>query len=156
MIVKYFIVLLQRMGVTLVLVGCEYRRLELALLRYVCEPTEPLPATALCCDVKRRVPCQLKNKDLDSDPYTCRQLGCCFDAGDGHRPSYGGGRRRRRPRRRGPYGNMYGYGYGGWQPQDQPRCFRPRRSKQRTSPIIPICNCRSGWNRIWILKFRFG
>jgi len=143
------------MGITLALAGCEYRRLELALLRYVCEPTEPLPATALCCDVKRRVPCQLKNKDLDKDPYTCRQLGCCYDAGDGRKPGYGGGRRRRRPRRRrGPYGNMYGYGYGNWELQEQPRCFRPRRSKQQTSPISILE--LSQWNRIPIFKFRFG
>ena len=79
-------------------------------------PTEPPPAAELCCNVKKRVACHLKGRNLDDDPYTCRQLGCCFDASVVDQP-----KRQRRRRRKGRYGGRYGggrrrpgrYGYRG-------------------------------------------
>ena len=97
---------------------------------------DPPPVTELCCDLKRRVPCQLKNRNLDKDPYTCRQLGCCYDGSRRRRRrrrrrGYGRGRRRtgkygyRRPGYGFGHGNSYGYG----DRKNQPRCFKTRRSK---------------------------
>jgi len=109
---------------------------------YAFKFADPPPAEALCCNMKRRVPCKLKNKNLDKDPYTCRQLGCCFDGNGGQKVGYGGRRRRgygggRRRRRPGRYGRP-GYRYARWQPKKQPRCFKTRRSKQTISVVITL------------------
>jgi len=108
----------------------------------------------MCCDVKRRVACRLKNKDLENDPYTCRQLGCCYDTGrrqkPNRRPGYYGRRRRKRGkygRRPGRYGDepgtygrpRYRYGHYGdettYGSTTQPRCFKTRHSKQLYSTL---------------------
>ena len=77
--------------------------------------TEPPPAIELCCNVQRRIACTLKGRDLDNDPYTCRQLGCCFDAEP--KDHYDKPKRRRRRRRRRRYGRRRpaGYGYAGYE-----------------------------------------
>jgi len=98
----------------------------------------------LCCQVKRRVACRLRNKDLDRDPYTCRQLGCCYDASgqrqkepEGYGTGYVGyasGRRQRAGKygRGGGGGRGYGaYGGDGYE-QYRPRCYKTRRSEQTT------------------------
>ena len=116
-------------------ISCTYANEDIKIVMILlCQLTDPPPAVELCCDVKRRVPCRLKNKNLDEDPYTCRQLGCCYDAGDGQKPDrrpgkpgrrpgkpgrrprkpgYGGRRRRPGKYRRPVYGYGYGNGYGG-------------------------------------------
>ena len=140
--------------------------------------TDPPPVTELCCDVKRRVPCRLKDIDLDKDPYTCRQLGCCYDGSGEHKPdyqpSYGGKRRRKRrrpkkygrPRYRAGYGYGYGYGYGEedkygdgyeneyWPPKNQPRCFKTRRSKQPND--FPNSSFPSFRNRVLYVRVLIG